>query len=263
MDDMTLKEVFESRIPVIMGILNVTPDSFFAASRNSSVEEAVERARQMVSDGAAILDIGACSTRPGSDPVDEKEELRRLLPAVEAIHGALPDVLLSVDTFRPTVAAECVRCFGPFLIINDVSGGEAALPGVPYVLTCPTADPDSFFAERLPELAAKGVTDVILDPGFGFGKTVEDNYHILSHLSDLHRFDLPVLVGVSRKSMIYKPLGITPNEALNGTTVLHTLALLQGAAILRVHDVREASECIRLVALSSLSRPLSPSIPSN
>ena len=257
MDDMTLKEVFESRIPVIMGILNVTPDSFYSASRSLSVEVAVERARQMVSDGAAILDIGACSTRPGSAPVDEKEELHRLLPAVEAIHAALPDVLFSVDTFRPTVAAECVRCFGPFLLINDVSGGEAALPGVPYVLTCPTAEPDSFFTERLPELAGKGVTDVILDPGFGFGKTVEDNYRILSHLSDLSRFDLPVLVGVSRKSMIYKPLGVTPNEALNGTTVLHTLALLQGAAILRVHDVREASECIRLVALSSLSRPLS------
>ena len=253
---MTIKNLLDGRTPVIMGILNVTPDSFYAASRNTSVEGVVERARQMVAEGAAILDVGACSTRPQSTPVDETEERRRLLPALEAIHATLPDVPLSVDTFRSSVAEECVRCFGPFLIINDVSGGEAALPGVPYVLTCPTADPEAFFDEQLPLLAHKGVTDVILDPGFGFGKTVEDNYRILSHLSDLHRFGLPLLVGVSRKSMIYKLLGITPDEALNGTSVLHTIALQQGASILRVHDVREAAQCIRL--LEMLNKNITP-----
>lgn len=247
MEEMTIKNLLDGRTPVIMGILNVTPDSFYAASRNTSVEGVVERARQMVAEGAAILDVGACSTRPQSTPVDETEERRRLLPALEAIHAELPEVPLSVDTFRSSVAEECVRLFGPFLIINDVSGGEAALPGVPYVLTCPTADPESFFDEQLPLLAHKGVTDVILDPGFGFGKTVEDNYRILSHLSGLRRFGLPLLVGVSRKSMIYKPLGITPDEALNGTSVLHTIALRQGASILRVHDVREAAQCVRLL----------------
>ena len=249
MEEMTIKKLLDGRTPVIMGILNVTPDSFYAASRNTSVEGVVERARQMVAEGAAILDVGACSTRPQSTPVDEAEERRRLLPALEAIHATLPEVPLSVDTFRSSVAEECVRLFGPFLIINDVSGGEAALPGVPYVLTCPTADPETFFDEQLPLLAHKGVTDVILDPGFGFGKTVEDNYRILSHLSDLHRFGLPLLVGVSRKSMIYKPLDITPDEALNGTSVLHTIALQQGVAILRVHDVREAAQCIRLLEM--------------
>jgi len=246
MDERSLKSLCDSPVPVIMGILNVTPDSFYAASRLSSVDEVVSRARQMVADGAAMLDVGACSTRPQSTPVEEDEELRRLLPALEAIHAALPEVPLSVDTFRPSVAEECVRRFGPFLIINDVSGGEAALAGVPYVLMCPTTDPESFFDERIPQLAEKGVTDIVLDPGFGFGKTVEDNYRILSHLSNLRHFGLPVLVGVSRKSMIYKPLGITPAEALNGTSVLHAIALQQGADILRVHDVPAAVQCIRL-----------------
>ena len=246
MEKKTIKNLLDGHSPVIMGILNVTPDSFYAASRNTSVEGVVERARQMVAEGAAILDVGACSTRPQSTPVDEMEERRRLFPALEGIHAALPDVPLSVDTFRPSVARECVRRFGPFLIINDVSGGEAALPGVPYILTCPMADPKAFFDEQLPLLAQKGVTDVILDPGFGFGKTLEDNYRILSRLSDLHRFGFPLIIGVSRKSMIYKLLGITPDEALNGTSVLHTIALQQGASILRVHDVREAAQCIRL-----------------
>lgn len=234
--------------PVIMGILNVTPDSFYAASRSASADEVVRRGLQMVADGADMLDVGACSTRPGSIPASEEEELARLLPALEGIRLALPELPLSIDTFRPSVAAECIRRFGS-LIVNDVSGGAAALAGVPYVLTCPTAEPEAFFAEQLPLLASKGVTDVILDPGFGFGKTVEENFGILSRLSVLRRFGRPLLVGVSRKSMIYKTLGITPEEALNGTTVLHTFALLHGADILRVHDVREAVECLRLVQM--------------
>lgn len=246
MERMLFTKAFEGCTPVVMGILNVTPDSFYAASRSATVEAVVERARQMMADGASFLDVGACSTRPGAVFATEEEECSRLFPALDAIRKALPDVALSVDTFRPTVAAECVRRFGPLLIINDVSGGEAALSGVSYVLTCPTADPETFFEERLPQLAEKGVADIILDPGFGFGKTVEENYRILSHLSDLHRFGLPLLVGVSRKSMIFRPLGITPAEALNGTTVLHTIALQQGAAILRVHDVSAAVQCIRL-----------------
>jgi len=202
----------------------------------------------MVADGACMLDVGACSTRPGSTPVAEEEELSRLLPALEGIRQVLPEVPLSVDTFRPAVAAECIRRFGP-LLVNDVSGGAAALAGQPYVLTCPTASPEVFFAEQLPLLAAKGVTDVVLDPGFGFGKTVEENFRILSQLSALRRFGRPLLVGVSRKSMIYKTLCATPEEALNGTTVLHTFALLHGADILRVHDVREAVECVRFVQM--------------
>lgn len=249
MERMLFAQTIEGCTPVVMGILNVTPDSFYAASRSATVEAVLERACQMMADGASILDVGACSTRPGAAFATEDEECSRLFPALEAIREALPDVALSVDTFRPSVAAECVRRFGPLLIINDVSGGEAALAGVPYVLTCPTADPEAFFDERLPQLAEKGVSDIILDPGFGFGKTIEDNYRILSHLSDLHRFGLPLLVGVSRKSMIYKPLGITPAEALNGTTVLHAIALQQGAAILRVHDVSAAVQCIRLIQI--------------
>jgi len=243
---MPLKKLSDSHVPVVMGIINVTPDSFYAASRRVSVEAVVECARQMVSEGAAILDLGACSTRPGSSPATEEEELSRLLPALDAICAALPDVPLSVDTFRPSVAAACVARYGVHLIINDVSGGDAALPGVPYVLMCPHAEPERFFEEQIPLLTAKGVSDIILDPGFGFGKTIEENFSILSRLSSLRRFERPVLVGVSRKSMIYKSLGLTPDEALNGTTVLHTIALLQGASILRVHDVAEAAQCIRL-----------------
>lgn len=233
--------------PSVMGILNVTPDSFYAQSR-SMVEANIRRqARQMADEGADIIDIGGCSTRPGSVPVTADEELKRLSTALAAVRDELPDVLLSVDTFRRDVAMECVHRFGPF-IVNDVSGGDATLRGLPYVCMCPTADPISFFERRLPELQAAGIDEVILDPGFGFGKSEAENYSVLSRLEELQRWHCPVLVGVSRKSMIWRPLGVTPDEALPGTIVLHTVALQKGASILRVHDVREARQAIQLVA---------------
>lgn len=251
MNNATLYERLCGPSPLVMGIVNVTPDSFYSSSRVPSVTDACRRACAMAHEGAAIIDVGACSTRPGSQPVDEAEELRRLIPALEAIREALPDAILSVDTFRPSVAAACIRRVGE-VIVNDVSGGDAAVngfPEAPYVLTCPDADPQSFFAARLPLLAQQGIHHVILDPGFGFGKTLDDNYRILAHLASLRTFGCPLLVGVSRKSMVYKPLGTSPDEALTGTTVLHTVALMNGATILRVHDVPEAVTAVRLLSL--------------
>ena len=253
-----------------MGILNVTPDSFYAASRVQEEVAIRERVAQMLSEGANIIDVGAFSTRPGASEVSETEEMQRLDQALTIIRKNFPDALVSVDTFRADVARRCVRDFG-VNIINDVSGGllddalfeTVAELQVPYVLThsggladAPTAASETFvedvcrfFAERLQRLYELGVADVILDPGFGFGKTLEQNYQLMHRLSDIVGLfpDNPVLVGVSRKSMIYNLLEITPDEALNGTTVLHTLALQAGARILRVHDVREAVEVVRIV----------------
>lgn len=241
--------------PVVMGILNVTPDSFYAPSRCADGTSLRERACQMALEGAGILDIGACSTRPGSTPVTEEEELQRLLPALEVVRDALPEMPLSIDTFRRSVAAECVRRFGP-LLINDVSGGDAALPGMPYVLTCPDADPMTFFTQRIPRLLDAGIDDLYLDPGFGFGKRLMDNYRILSHLEDLLPLGYPLLVGVSRKSMIYKVLDTTPTGSLEGTVTLGTLALQKGAAILRVHDVLPAVQSVALLRrLGALPEP--------
>ena len=253
-----------------MGILNVTPDSFYAASRVQEEVAIRERVAQMLSEGADIIDVGAFSTRPGASEVSETEEVQRLDQALTIIRKNFPDALVSVDTFRADVARRCVRDFG-VNIINDVSGGllddalfeTVAELQVPYVLThsggladAPTAASETFvedvcrfFAERLQRLYELGGGDVILDPGFGFGKTLEQNYQLMHRLSDIVGLfpDNPVLVGVSRKSMIYNLLKITPEEALNGTTVLHTLALQAGARILRVHDVREAVEVVRIV----------------
>lgn len=254
--------------PVVMGILNVTPDSFYAdsrlvnacaqpiltagdtdetvASRLADTRALRERACQMAAEGAGVLDVGACSTRPGSQPVSEEEELRRLLPALATVREVLPEMPLSVDTFRRRVAEECVRRFGR-LLINDVSGGEAALPGMPYVLTCTDNDPQAFFARRIPELRAAGIDELWLDPGFGFGKTLDDNYRILAELEALQTFGYPLLVGMSRKSMIYKVLGVTPEDALTGTVTLDVLALQKGASVLRVHDVLPAVQTVTLL----------------
>ncbi len=280
--------------PQVMGIINVTPDSFYAGSRtpiasgasgesSAGASSLLRRAEEMVAQGAAILDIGACSTRPGSAPVSADEEWRRLdaaLTALAPLRASHPDVLISIDTFRADVARRCVRDHG-IHIINDISAGQlddtmfatVAELSTPYILMHnPSPDPASpsssaflpasstesssflpsvarFFAERLAQLYALGVADVILDPGFGFGKTLEENYALLHHLNDLICLfpDNPFLIALSRKSMIYRLLGITPDEALNGTTVLHTLALQAGAHILRVHDVLPAVESIRLV----------------
>ena len=258
-----------------MGILNVTPDSFFtgsivrAASAAHVDGSAVETARKMLSEGATFLDVGGYSTRPGAADVSPAEEADRVLPVIDAILASFPDALISIDTFRASVARQAVEAGA--CLINDVSGGTldpamfatvASLPGVPYVLMHLRGTPQTMqslatyenvvtevideLATQLAALRAAGVHDVILDPGFGFAKTPAQNFELLSQLDAFGLFSEPVLVGLSRKTTIWKTLGITADEALNGTTVLNTVALMKGASILRVHDVREAVEAVKL-----------------
>ena len=241
--------------PLVMGILNVTPDSFYAGSRKQTEQEIVERARQIVSEGGAIIDVGACSTRPGFQEVSEKEEMDRLRFGLGIVRRELPDSVVSVDTFRPDVARMAVEEFGAD-IVNDVSEGGTAMfrmvsnLRVPYILMSqqPTMREMLLsFAEKVQQLRDFGAKDIILDPGFGFGKTQEQNYQVMGELEKLQVMELPLLVGVSRKSMIFKLFGVTPNESLNGTTALNIIALMKGASILRVHDVREAVECCKIM----------------
>ena len=256
--------------PVVMGILNITPDSFYAGSRKQTEAEIAARAEAILQEGGTIIDIGGYSSRPGAAEVSEEEEMARLETALRVLNLEFPDAVLSVDTFRSAIARRCVEEFG-VAIVNDISGGELdkdmfrtiADLRVPYVMMhmrgTPqtmqqhtqyehlTADILQWFAAKLETLYQMGANDVIIDPGFGFSKTLEQNYELMRHLSDFRIFGLPLLVGISRKSMIYKLLGDTPTESLNGTSVLNTYALLNGADILRVHDVREAVEAIRLV----------------
>ena len=248
-------QLMELSQPQVMGILNVTPDSFFAGSRKQTEQEIAERANQIVAEGATIIDIGGCSTRPGSEPVSEAEEMQRLRLALEVVRREQPHAPISVDTFRPDVARMTVEEFGAD-IINDVSEGSLemyrmiARLRVPYILMSvqPTLrDMLLAFAREVQQLRDLGVKDIILDPGFGFGKTVAQNYQVMNELERLQVMELPLLVGVSRKSMIFKLLELTPNESLNGTSVLNTIALMKGASILRVHDVKEAVECVRIV----------------
>ena len=243
--------------PLVMGILNVTPDSFYAGSRKQTEQEIVERARQIVAEGGAIIDVGAYSTRPGAQDVPEAEEMERLRFGLGIVRRELPDSIVSVDTFRPDVARMAVEEFGAD-IVNDVSEGSTAMfrmvsnLRVPYILMSqqPTMREMLLsFAEKVQQLRDFGAKDIILDPGFGFGKTLEQNYQVMGELEKLLVMELPLLVGVSRKSMIFKLFGITPNESLNGTTALNTVALMKGASILRVHDVREAVECCKIVSL--------------
>lgn len=247
-------QLFSLERPLVMGILNATTESFYEASQMHTADAVAERALTMLREGASIIDVGGCSTKPGLAPVSEGEEMRRLGMALAAIRMVAPEAILSVDTFRASIAERCVREFG-VQMINDVSGGEAdermfatvANLQVPYVLTCNKGSWTELMydlAERINRLHLMGVNDVIVDPGFGFGKTLDDNYRLMAHLEELHLLECPLLVGVSRKSMIYKYLDITPTEALNGTTVLHTVALTKGAHILRVHDVKAAREAI-------------------
>ena len=265
------KKIYDCDKPLIMGILNVTPDSFFDGGRYLTDEAVVARARQLVAEGADILDLGAVSTRPGAALPDADAELQRLLPMLELVRAEFPTVPLSIDTFRASVAERCVKAGAD--IINDISGGlfdERMFPAiadlqVPYVLmhnrTTPdrmaqdtryddvTAEVVRFLSEKLDTLYRLGAKDVIIDPGFGFAKTLEQNYELMRKLDAFAVFDEPLLVGISRKSMIYKLLGNTPDEALNGTTVLNTFALLHGAKILRVHDVKDAVQCVKIVSL--------------
>jgi dihydropteroate synthase len=255
--------------PLVMGILNVTPDSFYDGGMYQTREMIGIRASRMLEEGADILDIGACSTRPGSKQPDEAEEWKRLSVALEFIRDEFPEAVLSVDTFRAGIAARSVEEFGAEMI-NDVSGGNAdpdmfATVGrlnVPYVLMHMQGTPSSmqqdprygdvvedislFFAERIRELNRMGVSDIILDPGFGFGKDLDHNYELMARLADFRIFERPLMVGISRKSMISKVLAGAAESSLNGTTVLNAAALLSNADILRVHDVRQARECITL-----------------
>lgn len=255
--------------PIVMGILNVTPDSFYAESRMAETDTLLFRAEKMIADGACILDVGGQSTRPNSNRVSADEEKQRVLPAIEALHRRFPDVVLSIDTFYGDVAREAVLAGAS--IINDVSAGTldptmlptTAMLGVPYVLMHMLGNPqtmqqnpayqnvtlDVFDAlnVRMKEMENAGIKDIIVDPGFGFGKTMTHNFQLLRELSFFQQLQKPLLVGLSRKATVYKTLLTTADKALNGTTVLHTIALLNGANILRVHDVKEAAEAIQLV----------------
>lgn len=256
--------------PRVMGILNVTPDSFYDGSRCPEKAEITERVHTIVREGADIIDIGGYSSRPHAADISPDEEMRRLSVGLDIIRKHYPDAFVSVDTFRAEVARRCVEEYG-VQIINDISGGEldhkmfetAADLHVPYILMHMRGTPDTmmsltdydnligdmlyYFSERIARLESLGVNDIIIDPGFGFSKTLDDNYLLMKHLDEFARIGLPLLVGVSRKSMIYKYFGTTPAESLNGTTALNVLALLGGANILRVHDVREAVEAVRIV----------------
>ena len=266
------------RQPQVMGILNLTPDSFYAGSRKQTEQEIAQRANQIVAEGGSMIDVGAFSTRPGAAPVSEEEEMERLRRGLAIVRREQPDAVLSVDTFRPDVARMAVEEYG-VAIINDVSGGNpegefggteqkesayrawgeddvppifamAARLGVPYILMSSRPNLMSILQEcaaKVQLLHSLGVKDIIIDPGFGFGKTLEENYAIMAGLEQLGALDLPLLVGVSRKSMVTRLLDCATDEALNGTTALHTMALMKGAAILRVHDVRQAAECVRIV----------------
>ena len=250
--------------PQVMGILNVTPDSFYAGSRKQTEREIAERAVEIVSQGGSMIDIGAFSTRPGAQEVDEEEEGKRLQWALSIVRREVPDAIISVDTYRPSLARRCINDWGAD-IINDVSeGGLTGIVGVaihekermfdvigelkcPYILmSIKPSLPDMMlaFADEIQQLRDRGCKDIILDPGFGFGKTLEQNYAILADIDKLQVLELPILVGISRKSMIYKWIGGTPDTALAGTTALHAAAIMKGASILRVHDVKAASDTI-------------------
>lgn len=262
--------LFSLAQPQVMGILNCTPDSFFAGSRKQTEREIAERANQIIGEGGTIIDVGAFSTRPGAQEVSEQEEMDRLRRALPIVRREQPDAVLSVDTYRPDVARMVVEEYGAD-IINDVSeGGITGIVDtplqqsgdeypaifrmmgrlkVPYILMSVQGNLHDMligFAREVQQLRDLGVKDIILDPGFGFGKTTEENFKLLDQMDRLSVLELPLLAGVSRKRMIFQTLGITPDEALNGTTVINTMALMRGADILRVHDVREAVQAVRL-----------------
>lgn len=257
--------------PQVMGILNVTPDSFYSGSRKQTEEEIRQRVLQIVDEGGTMIDIGAYSSRPGADDVSPQEELARLTRGMKIVRELAPDMPVSVDTFRADVAKASIEELGAD-IINDISGGEldsqmyatVAKLGVPYILMHMKGTPQTmqqaphyddlmkevllYFAERIQRLRDLGQKDIILDPGYGFAKTLEHNYELLANQEALKVFDLPLLVGISRKSMIYRLLGTTPQESLNGTSVLNTIALQKGANILRVHDVKECCEVVKITS---------------
>ncbi len=267
--------------PQVMGILNVTPDSFFAGSRKQTEAEIADRANQVIAEGGTIIDVGAFSTRPGAPEVSQEEEMARLRFGLEIVRREQPDAVVSVDTFRPDVARMAVEEYGAD-IINDVSEGgitgvvntplekeDGTCPAifrmvarldVPYILMSVKPNVETMlmaYAREIQQLRDLGVKDIILDPGFCFGKTLDDNYRLMAEMDKLHVFGLPLLVGVSRKTMIFKLLDTAPAGSLNGTTVLHTLSLMKGVSILRAHDVREAVEAVKITSKTISSSPLS------
>ena len=256
--------------PQVMGILNVTPDSFYAGSRTETEQAIIQRLHQIVEEGASIIDVGAYSSRPNAQHISMDEEMKRLRIGLNLIQKHIPNAVVSVDTFRADVAKMCVEEYNVALI-NDIAAGSMdeqmfttiARLGVPYIIMHMQGIPQNMqenphydnllkeifyhFSKKVQQLRDLGVKDIILDPGFGFGKTIEHNYQLMNHLEEFKLFELPLLVGISRKSMIYKLLGTTPEEALNGTTALNTIALMKGANILRVHDVKAAVEAVTIV----------------
>lgn len=266
--------------PQVMGILNVTPDSFYAQSRQQTEEGILSRVHQILEEGGNIIDIGAYSSRPNADHISTEEETKRLRHALNLIIREYPQAVLSVDTFRADIARMCVEEYG-VAIINDISAGNMdaqmfstiARLGVPYILMHMQGTPQNmqqhphyehivqevlyYFSEKVQQLRDLGAKDLILDPGFGFGKTLEHNYELLNQLEEFQIFNLPLLVGVSRKSMIYKLLGGGPEDALNGTTAIHAISLQKGANILRVHDVKAATEVVRIMA--AMQKNINPS----
>lgn len=263
-------KLLDLETPRIMGILNITPDSFYKGSRFIKDEEILKAAERMITEGVDIIDIGGYSSRPGAEDITKEEEVKRVLKAIKLVSVKFPEVILSIDTFRADVAREAIEDCGAH-IINDISGGDADSEmfsvieklNVPYILMHMNGDPRNmqknpvyndvvadilkWFGERIYRLQTVGVKDIIIDPGFGFGKTVSHNFQLLRRLGDFSIAGLPVMVGVSRKSMIWKTLNTTPDEALNGTTVLNAIALTNGADILRVHDVKEAVQAVELI----------------
>lgn len=262
--------------PVIMGILNITPDSFYDGGKYSAINNIIEHTKIMIDEGAAIIDIGAVSTKPGAKTVSLSEEKKRLLPVVKLLLKEIPEIIISIDTFRSEIAKAAIE--EGACIINDISAGQfdekmfttIAKLQVPYIIMHIQGTPENmqvaphyknvvqevlyYFSEKINQLVQLGVNDIIIDPGFGFGKTVEHNYDLLNHLDFFRTLNLPILAGVSRKSMINKVLGTKPKSALNGTTVLNTMALMKGANILRVHDVKEAVETVKL--FNALKNPI-------
>lgn len=266
----TQKDALQGNLaPQIMAIMNLTPDSFFADSRMKDIQTIVDRAGRMIQEGASIVDIGGQSTRPGATMISIEEEIDRIVPAIEAIAKAFPNISISIDTFQSKVAEAAIKAGAS--IVNDISCGsfdpkildivskyQTSYIGMHITGTKETMhqipqrenlmeELIQFFTLKKEQFVTKGITHWVIDPGFGFGKTIEENFSIIKHLNDLHIIGLPILVGVSRKSSIYKTLGVNPDEALNGTTVLHTLAIQNGANILRVHDVKEAKQVITLM----------------
>ncbi len=267
--------LFHNEEPRVMGILNLTPDSFYDGGKHNNEKNILRHCEKMLNDGADIIDIGAVSTRPGAMDVDLKTEENRILPILKTIRKQFPDTLLSIDTYRSEVATKSADLGAD--IINDISGGTMdadmfrtiAKLDIPYILMHIVGTPktmqknpiyknvfddvENYFLEKIQTLHQLGFKKIILDPGFGFGKNLEHNYTLMKKLADFNTLNLPILVGISRKSMIYKALNSTPDKALNGTSILNTIALMNGASILRVHDVKEAVECVKLYQLTKNS----------